>query len=563
MNGMDEVISDILDALRSNQQLGPTGLDKIIRKHSKKAHDGRRLFAKKRILPYYLAAKSDGGPLWEAWNVDDDLDAAFLKTLQMKPRRTASGVATITVITKPWGCANSCVYCPNDPRMPKSYLSDEPACQRAERHYFHPYLQVASRLRTLSQMGHATDKIELIVLGGTWLDYPAEYRTWFVTELFRALNDTDDRRETALRNAYDSGTLPSDEHMSPTDIDDAQRANERADHRVVGLVVETRPDTVTADALSHLRKLGCTKIQLGVQSVDDDILAQNGRRESSETIKRSLELARIFGFKTHTHFMVNLLGATPDSDKRDYATFMHDVAFRPDEVKLYPCALVANTRLVDCYREGRWRPYTEEELVDVLRSDMLTTPPFCRVSRMIRDISAKDILVGNKKTNLRQIVDLSLQDDRDAVREIRFREISTDQLDPNELELDRYDYKTSATNEVFLQWVTPAYKIAGFLRLSLPNQEYIRSHADALPIGPGEAMIREVHVYGVATKLNETGSSAQHHGLGRALVEEACRIARDSGYERMNVISAVGTRDYYRKLSFADNGLYQQRDLLS
>ena len=556
---MDDVIRDILDALREREALDAAQLDKIVRKHSKHAHDGRRLFAKKRILPYYQSVKAESGERWQRWNVSADLDARMMKTLQMKPRRTASGVATITVITKPWPCANRCVYCPNDPRMPKSYLSDEPACQRAERNLFHPYLQVASRLNTLSQMGHATDKIELIVLGGTWLDYPETYRSWFVNELFRALNDDDAERRKALACSYETGVAPSAETDTHIDLSYQHGRNESASHRVVGLVVETRPDTVSCETLTELRALGCTKIQLGVQSVDAAILKRNGRRETPDLIREALALSRLFGFKTHTHFMLNLLGATPESDKRDYLEFVSNPAYRPDEVKLYPCALVANTALVDCYEHGTWRPYTEDELIDVLCADMEVTPAYCRVSRMIRDISAKDILVGNKKTNLRQLVDLKLQDSGNQIREIRFREISTDQVEAGSLKLDRIDYATTATDEVFLQWVTPDYRIAGFLRLSLPHQTIIHQYEKALPIKEGEAMIREVHVYGVATRLSESGSSAQHHGLGRALVEEACCIARDSGYEHINVISAVGTRDYYRMLGFYDNGLYLQR----
>ena len=282
--------------------------------------------------------------------------------------------------------------------------------------------------------------------------------------------------------------------------------------------------------------------------------------ERADTIRNALELARLFGFKTHTHFMLNLLGATPESDIRDYRTFATDPSYRPDEVKLYPCALVAGTELVDRYEDGSWRPYTEEELVDVLSADMLATPPFTRVSRMIRDISAKDILVGNKKTNLRQIVDEALRPRAGEVREMRFREIATEDVDLDSLRLDEVRYETTATDEVFLQWVTPDYKLAGFLRLSLPFPEALAKHEN-LPIGPHEAMIREVHVYGFATAVDAHGSSAQHHGLGRQLVERACAIARDAGYKRLNVISAVGTRDYYRSLGFEDNGLYQQKRL--
>lgn len=552
---MDEAVRDILDALRAGD-LDAASIDSIIRKHSKRAGDGRRIFAKKRILPYYLQEKDRESELWKSWDVDEELDTRFLRAMQMKPRRTASGVATITVITKPWPCANSCVYCPNDPRMPKSYLSDEPACQRAERNLFHPYLQVASRLRTLQQMGHDTGKIELIVLGGTWLDYQRDYRFWFIAELFRALNDCDAIRAEAL--AHPDRSFHPETQGEPDELNALHAANEHAEHRVVGLVVETRPDTITVDALREMRQLGCTKVQIGVQSIDDKILALNGRSERADTIRSALELARLCGFKTHTHFMLNLLGATPESDKRDYRAFATDPAYSPDEVKLYPCALVADTELVDRFEDGSWRPYSEEELIDVLCADMLVTPPFTRVSRMIRDISAKDILVGNKKTNLRQLVDEALASRANDVREMRFREIATDDVDLNSLRLDEVRYETTATDEVFLQWVTPENKLAGFLRLSLPRPEALERYSN-LPVGKDEAMIREVHVYGFATAVDAQGSSAQHHGLGRQLVERACERAREAGYRRLNVISAIGTREYYRNLGFKDNGLYQQR----
>ena len=546
---MDEAISDILDALRGREALDAAQLDRIVRKHSRRARDGRRLFAKKRLLSYYLYERAAASEAWERWNVDEELHARMMRTLQMKPRRTASGVATVTVITKPWPCANNCVYCPNDPTMPKSYLRDEPACQRAERNGFDPYLQVASRLRTLQRMGHATDKVELIVLGGTWMDYPREYRLWFVGELFRALNDSDEARDEALAKESAAG-------QAQGDLPSLHKANESAEHRVVGLVVETRPDTVTPAALREMRELGCTKIQMGVQSIDERILARNGRNDTPEDISRALDLARLFGFKTHTHFMVNLLGATPESDCADYEVFANDPAYSPDEVKLYPCALVAGTQLVEEYERGAWRPYSEEELLDVLCRCMEATPPFMRVSRMIRDISAKDILVGNKKTNLRQLVDERLSDKGARIQEIRFREIATGEVNIDELRMHETSYETRATKEFFLQWVTPANQIAGFLRLSLPKDEAFDTY-EGLPVERGQAMIREVHVYGVATRVGATGESVQHHGLGRRLVMRALEIAGEAGYGTVNVISAVGTRDYYRSLGFMDNGLYQ------
>lgn len=603
---MDEVIIDILHALRERGTLSPAELDRIIRAHSKRAHDGRRVFAKKRILPYYLQVKADGDATWKSWNVDEELDRAFVRTLRMKPRRTASGVATITVITKPWTCANNCIYCPCDVRMPKSYLHDEPACQRAERNWFDPYLQMAARLRTLRQMGHPTDKVEVIVLGGSWTDYPESYRLWYVRELFCALDDDDDVRTATAderRARYRSCGIACEpdeverytqaeqhlvaggarsfndavarlygqespweavsqfQHATWEDVERAQAENERAAHRVVGLVVETRPDALDCAALTSLRRLGCTKVQMGVQSLDARILAANGRAPSTAPVERAFALARLFGFKLHAHYMLNLLGADPEGDKQSYRRFATDPRFSPDEVKLYPCALVDGTELRKRYDEGLWRPYSESELLDVLAADMLATPAFMRVSRMIRDISAKDIMVGNKKTNLRQMVESHLAPDADRVREIRFREISTDDVSVDELSLEEISYETTVTSERFLQWVTPAGKIAGFLRLSLPLPGAIETLGENVPVAEGQAMIREVHVYGTTAQIHAQDASAQHRGLGRALVERACAIARDSGYEQINVISAVGTRDYYRKLGFADAGLYQRRAL--
>ena len=560
MSGVKYVVIDILEALREHETLSAAQLDRIVRAHSKRAHDGRRYYAKKRILPYYLRVKAEAGPLWESWHVDSKLDERFVKTLQMKPRRTASGVATITVITKPWPCANSCIYCPNDPHMPKSYLSDEPACQRAERNHFHPYLQVASRLHTLEQMGHSTDKIELIVLGGTWLDYPESYRLWFIYELFSALNDDEGSRAEALANGA-INDKPSPTSLTLDDLYQEHQKNEEAAHRVVGLVVETRPDTITPSALKHLRQLGCTKLQLGVQSINDELLCINGRRETASRIAESFMLCRLFGFKLHAHFMVNLLGATPESDRADYRTFAHAPEFQPDEVKLYPCALVEGTELVNRYHEGLWKPYTEDELIAVLSQNLLDTPAFMRVSRMIRDISAKDILVGNKKTNLRQLVEEHLAGCADQVREIRYREVGTSSFDFESLKLEEMVYGTLGTQEHFLQWVDSQGRIAAFLRLSLPQPDVLRSFGDSIPLSEHDAMIREVHVYGFATGIDRKGASAQHRGLGRKLVERACEIARDSGYQHMNVISAIGTRAYYRKLGFTDNGLYQRRAL--
>ena len=611
---MEKTLHNILGEIRrTNAPLAPDALDRIIRARNREVAGPVRYVAKKKLLPFYQEAKEHRPEHWRTWGVSPAEEALLVRTLQVKPRRTASGVATVTVLTKPWPCSSACLYCPNDVRMPKSYLHDEPACQRAERNWFDPYLQVTARLRTLHQMGHVTDKVELIVLGGTWSDYPEAYQIWYMHELFRALNDmgcetavereSETRRKQyrdtgiacerddlanwaaeaqarvtagdasyneTVRNLYACGThvdgngwVAAAQWQTATfpQLEALQRENEAAEHRCVGLVVETRPDAVTPNRLATLRRLGCTKLQMGIQSLDEHILTANHRGIGVDRMQQAFELARIFGFKTHAHFMTNLLGATPESDAADYRRMVEHPAFKPDEVKLYPCALVDGTGLVAHWRDGSWRPYTEQELVNLLAEDVLVTPPFTRISRMIRDISAHDIMTGNKKVNLRQLVDLELAKRSEPVQEIRSREIAFGAAANDELSLSEIAYETTNTHEVFLQWVAPGNRIAGFLRLSMPNADYIDAHVTALPIDAGEAMIREVHVYGRVAGLHQGGENAQHRGLGRMLIERACDIARENGYTAINVISAIGTRGYYRKQGFTDNRLYQQRSL--
>ena len=617
---MDELILDILKQLRDSSQgaLNTHQLEMLINSHnsgidsSTHSTEREKLIPKRAILPYFLQVKQKNDVLWQSWNVTSELEERFIRSVRMKPRRTASGVATITVITRPHTCSSNCIYCPCDLRMPKSYLANEPACQRAELTFFDPYVQVAARLQALHQMGHSTDKVELIVLGGTWSDYPESYQYWFIKELFRALNEwpsspnhiqerlnwytsfglqnSEDAlssfvaeqqaavfEDTATYNqAFHKLYDTSQPHQSAwsqmqstyDELVEQQHVNETAAARVVGLVIETRPDTITPENLRMFRQLGCTKIQIGIQSPRQEILDANQRQMSVAQIKRAFSLIRLYGFKIHSHLMVNLLGATPEADKQDFKTFVTDPGFLPDEIKLYPCALVSGTQLVQKYREGTWQPYAKDELVDVLVQDVLATPPYVRISRMIRDISATDILVGNKHTNLRQMVEqeLTTVDVASHVQEIRFREINQQQVRAAELTLQDFVYTTAVSDEHFLQWVTADNKIAGFCRLSLPHWDKLTSgacdvSADELLVQPDQAMIRELHVYGQALSLGSEGMSAQHQGLGQKLLAKASSIAAEAGYTSLNVISSIGTRAYYRAQGFTDAGLYQQKAL--
>ena len=617
---MDELILDILQQLRDCSQgaLDTHQLEMLINSHNSgidsSAHSTERekLIPKRAILPYFLQVKQKNDELWQSWNVTPELEERFIRSVRMKPRRTASGVATITVITRPHTCSSNCIYCPCDLRMPKSYLANEPACQRAELTFFDPYVQVAARLQALYQMGHSTDKVELIVLGGTWSDYPEGYQYWFIKELFHALNDWPNSphhikerldwytsfglqnseealssfvaeqqaavfEDTATYNQafhklYDTSQPHQNawSQMQSTydQLVEQQHSNETAAARVVGLVIETRPDTITPDNLRMFRQLGCTKIQIGIQSTRQEILDANQRQMNVAQIKRAFSLIRLYGFKIHSHLMVNLLDATPEADKQDFKMFVTDPGFLPDEIKLYPCALVSGTQLVQKYREGTWQPYAKDELVDVLVQDVLNTPPYVRISRMIRDISATDILVGNKHTNLRQMVEqeLAAEDVARRVQEIRFREINQQQVRAAELTLQDFTYTTAVSEEHFLQWVTADNKIAGFCRLSLPHWDKLTAGtcdvtANELLVQPGQAMIRELHVYGQALSLGSEGMSAQHQGLGQKLLAKASSIAAEAGYTSLNVISSIGTRSYYRAQGFTDAGLYQQKAL--
>jgi elongator complex protein 3 len=457
-------------------------------------------------------------------------DQSAIVRLQLKPTRSQAGVTVVTVLTKPFPCPGECIFCPTDVRMPKSYLHDEPGAQRAERHGFDPYTQTASRIATLARLGHPTDKIELLILGGTWSSYRRDYQEWFVKRCFDAMN------------GVDSETLVA-----------AQEMNESAEHRNVGLVVETRQDHIDADELRWLRTLGVTKVQVGIQTMDERVLALNKRGHDAQATRDAFRLLRLAGFKIHGHWMANLLGATPESDLADYQSLWSDPAVRPDELKIYPCMLVENADLYAWWQRGEYTPYDEETLIELLVQCKMVTPRYTRLTRVIRDIPTTNVVEGNKKANLRQIAQQRMAKRGLRCACIRCREIRRDQVDADDLTLLVTGYETDATAEHFLSYATEDDRIAGFLRLSLPHPD----QELPLPELAGHAMIREVHVYGPSLRIGRnTAGAAQHSGLGSQLIDHAKQMARDAGYNHLAVISAIGTRAYYEKHGFQRDGLY-------
>ncbi len=308
--------------------------------------------------------------------------------------------------------------------------------------------------------------------------------------------------------------------------------------------------------MERLRRLGTTKVQIGFQSLSDEVLAANHRGHDVAATRRAMRLLRGAGLKIHAHWMPNLYGSTPAGDLEDFARLFADPDFRPDELKIYPCSLIESAELMRYWRDGRWRPYDHDELLELLVDCLAATPEYCRLTRVIRDIPGTDIVAGNRLTNFRELARQELARRGLVARDIRAREVRHRRVAPGELALRELAYETSVGEERFLQFTTDDDRLAGFLRLSLP----------AAPVAIAEiatsAMIREVHVYGRLVGIGERrGGRSQHLGLGGRLVERAAAIAAEAGFTDLAVISAVGTRDYYRRLGFADGELYQHRRL--
>jgi elongator complex protein 3 len=453
------------------------------------------------------------------------------RELQGRPVRTISGVAPVAVLTEPYACPGHCIFCPDQDMAPKSYLDGEPGVLRAVQNEYDPYQQTRVRIEALEAIGHATDKIELLILGGTWSAYPEDYRVWFLRRCFDAMNEA-----------------PSET------LGEAFTRNETAPHRNVGLVIETRPDCITPQVVIQLRQHGVTKVQLGAQSFSDPILTRNNRGHTLADTHLAIRLLRLGGFKIVLHWMPNLYGATLESDLEDFETLWDDPALRPDELKIYPTALLENTELYNLWAKGQYTPYTEEALISLMIKCKQLVQPYCRINRLMRDIPAPYIVAGTTKSNLRQIVQQRMKADGLQCQCIRCREVrdrESSSLDTADLE--DLVYETDATTEHFMQYITEKGKLAGFVRLSLPKKP-----RKVLPISEIQdaAMIRELHVYGPAQALGERGRGAQHRGLGTRLIENATSVARREGYKRIAVIASVGTRNYYRERGFVEGNLY-------
>lgn len=463
--------------------------------------------------------------------------------LKTRPVRSLSGVVNVSVLTKPYRCPGKCLYCPGVSDMPKSYLHGEPAAERASRLGFDPYLQIQKRIEVLQASGHPTGKIEVRVIGGTWSAYETKYKIWFVKKCFEAANGQKNLKE------YKTSSLSA----LRTGLKKSQKKNETAEHRIVGLSFETRPDCINLEEALEMKNFGATKIELGVQSIYDDVLRLNRRGHGVAETIAATSLLRNLGFKIAYQMMLNLPGSNPERDIAMFENLFSDPSFRPDYLKIYPCALVKEAPLYKKYLTGQFKPYDEKTLVGTIKAIKKIVPRYVRIERIIRDIPSGLIVAGGAKvSNLRQIIDEGMKEERWRCQCIRCREIKGKESAGSPV-MFVDEYEASNGKEYFISFEDKKRTcLYSLLRLRIPLRYGNKN----------TAVIREVHVYGQAADISENNSRTQHKGLGLKMIKEAERISRKSGCQKIAVISGVGVRDYYRnKLHYKLWSGYMAKDL--
>jgi elongator complex protein 3 len=543
-----------------------SSIDDVIRLKKKIAKDSSLLAELKEVRSGALYSKSgarkEGGDLMPSTAELRNMYDLYIKTgratfdpkidslLRKMRTKSNSGVAVVSILTKPFACPGRCTYCPLDVRMPKSYLADEPAAARALATQFDPYLQVKTRLKALSANGHPVDKVEMIVIGGTWSFYKPDYQEEFLIGAYRACNDwnTDiDSRNEVYEDRKEYITL-------------LQNRNETANARVIGLSIETRPDYITDFEIERLRMLGVTKVEIGVQHLDQDVLDRTKRDMKIETVGVATEKLRDAGIKLVYHMMPNLPGSTPERDISMFHDLFNDERFKPDMLKIYPCMVLAGTELYKEYERGEYEPYTDEILAKVLSGEKHEVPHYVRIQRVVRDIPATHILAGSKTSNFRELLAKEMNKNGWRCKCIRCREIRETTVNPDDFNLIERTYKTERGTEYFLSFEkndNEGGKLASFTRLRIPDD---LSHAP-LPELVGAALIRELHTYGQLVRIGEEGTQSQHVGFGRRLIARAEEIAKEHGAKKMAIIAGVGVRKYYEKLGYELEGTYMLKGL--
>lgn len=444
--------------------------------------------------------------------------------LRTRPIRSLSGIVNVSVLTKDWPCPGKCLYCPKQKGVPKSYLSNEPAVMRAILNKYDPFCQVKMRLEALKQGGHPTDKIELRTIGGTWSYYPKKYQTWFIKKCFDACNKKNSKS-----------------------LKEAQKLNEKAKNKIIGLSIETRPDFINEKEIKWLRNLGVTMIELGVQSIYDDVLKLNRRGHKVNATIKATKLLKDAGFKVCYQIMLNLPGSTSKRDKEMFKQLFSDNCFKPDYLKIYPCALLKQAPLYKWWLAKKYKPYTFNQLIGLIKIIEKEIPYYVRVQRIVRDIPSQSIVAGPvKMSNLRQLIDKECKC-------IRCREVRENYDSEEKLYLFRQNYNASDGKEIFLSFENKKRtKLYSLLRLRITSVNKV--------------FIRDLHTYGQMLTVNNFSSNQeetpQHKGLGKKLIQEAEKITKQEfNLNKISVISGVGVRNYYRKLGYRLKNTYMVKTL--
>jgi len=510
----------------------------------------------------------------------EEKDIPLLKRyLITKPTRTISGVAIIAIMTRPFACPHgTCTQCPGGLQsafgdVPQSYTGKEPATMRAIRNNYDSYLQVFNRLEQYLVLGQNPDKVELIIMGGTFPSFPADYQDEFVYFAFKAMNDFSrlfyKRGELDVLKFKEFFGLPGKvgskerverihkqlsvlKQKNKISLIKEQSANERSAIRCVGLTIETRPDYAKLEHANKMLSLGCTRVELGVQSIYDDALKNINRgHDVDESIKATRTLKDL-GFKINYHMMLGMPGVSYLQDLEGLKQLFENQNFRPDMLKLYPCMVLRGTKLFIDWQEGRYKPLTTEQASRLIIDFKKHVPEYVRIMRVQRDIPTKMIEDGVDRTNLRQMIEERMSEHGVRCRCIRCREIKGREIE-GIVELKLQEYDASHGKEYFISLENKDV-IIGFCRLRIPSQGLRKE------ITANSAIIRELHVYGAAAKIGAE-SDVQHKGYGKQLLAEAERIARASNKKKMVVISGVGVRGYYRKLGYKKEGPYMTKKI--
>jgi len=431
-----------------------------------------------------------------------------------KPVRTISGVTPLTVVLEPRKCDHgTCIYCPGGDHVPQSYTDKSPAIMRALKLRFNPYEQTKNRLNVLKMMNHPTDKIEIIILGGTFLQYPKEYKFNFIKRIFDALNEKDSK-----------------------DLNEAKKINETAEHRCVAMCIENRPDNCNEENIKEMLEFGCTRVEIGVQMPDDELYKKTHRGHTVQDVIDATKNLKEAGFKIGYHMMPGLPYSTREKDLELFKLIFSSEDYRPDQLKLYPCQVVGDSPLAKTYKQIGFKPYTQEETKEILAEMMTLIPEYCRVMRMLREFPKEKLIEGLTKLDLRKDIEDEFRNKGLKIKEIRMREIGFNQKDLDlDVKIKSIEYDASGGKEFFLEFVNKDNILFGLLRLRLSDKG---------------AMVREVHVYGQALNLGKEGFESQHRGLGKVLMNKAEEIAKEYGFDRLRVLSGVGVREYYKKLGY-------------